>query len=58
MWWFLVITLGSSIVPAYVAPQGPFANQEQCQRVQREAKKYLEDVGRAHHFTDCYEVKK
>lgn len=34
MWWFLVVTIGSTAVyPVYVAPMGPFPSLEVCRHV-------------------------
>lgn len=54
MWWFLVITLGSSIVPAYVMPQGPFANEQACQAIRQEVERTLREQSRPHSLTACW----
>lgn len=57
MWWFLVITLGSSIVPAYVAPMGPFPSQKVCEEVRRAMQTVIEYKGRYIEATGCWENK-
>lgn len=54
MWWFLVITVGSSIVPVYVAPMGPFPTEAVCQSIQSEMNQRAHEQGRTIRATTCW----
>ena len=54
MWWFLVLTFGSSIVPVYVAPMGPFPSEAVCQEMQTELRQRVQEQGRVMRTTTCW----